>query len=433
MFSKSVRLTKEWYSAMCAKPWKTSFMAWDAEVLMHTVRRAIKSDSKSNHARFPQLAIVALAFAHLILFAETAFAGKRIVVPNDYSTIQGAVDETQDGDTVFVLKGTYRENITMARGIVLQGQETDKTILRGDRTNPVVRAAGDAVLEGFTIKGGGVGIISENTNMIIRRNVIRENAKSGIQILISLPHISSNVIVANEWSGVFCELISYGVRTSVEHNVIGDNGHSGVHLSNNSAVLVQNNVLYRNKQFGVYVSENSKKSRIIYNCLYANRKPYSSYAVIDETNISKDPRYPPNIWQTYAFQAGYDNPLRGLGKGTSTIGIKSRKSGVSVRVDSDGDGIMDSEDKCPDVAEDHDGFEDEDGCPDYDNDFDGMYDQHDECPDEAEDFDGFEDHDGCPDPDNDNDGIPDKDDKCPNKAEVINGYRDEDGCPDRKP
>ncbi len=369
----------------------------------------------------------------LLMSTLPSYAGNRFVVPNDFSTIQEAINETHEGDTVFVLKGTYRENITIARGIVLQGQQTDKTIIRGDRSNPVVRAANDAIIEGFTIQGGGAGIISENTNMIIRRNVIRENAKSGIQILISLPHISNNVIVSNEWSGVFCELISYGVRTSVEHNVIGDNGHSGVHLSNNSAVLVENNVLYRNKQFGVYVSENSKKSRIIHNCLYANRKPYSSYAVIDETNISKDPRYPPEIWQTYAFQSGYDNPLRGLGKGNSTIGILPIESGPTVRMDSDRDGVDDSQDKCPDVAEDADGFEDGDGCPDYDNDFDGMYDQHDECPDEAEDFDGFEDHDGCPEPDNDKDGIPDAEDKCPNKAEVKNGFRDEDGCPDKKP
>lgn len=100
-------------------------------------------------------------------------------------------------------------------------------------------------------------------------------------------------------------------------------------------------------------------------------------------------------------------------------------------VDKDGDGIPDEIDKCVDQAEDMDGFEDEDGCPDVDNDGDGIIDSADKCPDEAEDVDGFEDADGCPDLDNDNDLIPDTHDQCPNEAEVVNGFEDEDGCPDR--
>ncbi len=98
--------------------------------------------------------------------------------------------------------------------------------------------------------------------------------------------------------------------------------------------------------------------------------------------------------------------------------------------DSDGDGILDENDKCPQQAEDKDGFEDEDGCPDPDNDKDGILDGDDKCPNEAEDKDGFEDTDGCPDLDNDKDGIPDSKDKCPNKAEDKDGFQDTDGCPD---
>lgn len=98
--------------------------------------------------------------------------------------------------------------------------------------------------------------------------------------------------------------------------------------------------------------------------------------------------------------------------------------------DRDGDGIEDLEDSCPDDPEDHDGFVDEDGCPDPDNDADGLADMDDDCPDEAEDPDGFADDDGCPDPDNDQDSFLDGEDECPNEAEVVNGNKDYDGCPD---
>ncbi|MBD3335278.1 MAG: OmpA family protein, partial [Candidatus Eisenbacteria bacterium] len=101
--------------------------------------------------------------------------------------------------------------------------------------------------------------------------------------------------------------------------------------------------------------------------------------------------------------------------------------------DRDGDGIADANDACPDLAEDMDGFEDTDGCPDSDNDGDGIADIYDDCPNMAEDFDGFQDDDGCADLDNDGDGILDGDDACPNVAEVFNNYQDTDGCPDEEP
>jgi outer membrane protein OmpA-like peptidoglycan-associated protein len=63
--------------------------------------------------------------------------------------------------------------------------------------------------------------------------------------------------------------------------------------------------------------------------------------------------------------------------------------------DSDSDGIVDSQDRCPNGPEDRDGFEDQDGCPDPDNDKDGIPDDVDECPDDAEEPGG--DRDGCPD------------------------------------
>ncbi len=103
--------------------------------------------------------------------------------------------------------------------------------------------------------------------------------------------------------------------------------------------------------------------------------------------------------------------------------------GSSVK-DSDGDGIIDKLDACPDQPEDMDGFEDTDGCPDLDNDQDGIPDTVDAAPNEPEDKDGFEDEDGAPDPDNDRDGILDVNDKCPNVAEDKDGFQDDDGCPD---
>jgi len=116
--------------------------------------------------------------------------------------------------------------------------------------------------------------------------------------------------------------------------------------------------------------------------------------------------------------------------------------------DDDGDGLCDAHpavqvrlgefsamctgrDQCSAEAEDHDGVQDGDGCPDPDSDGDGLDDAVDACPAEAEDRDGFEDEDGCPDTDNDRDGVADSVDACPSEPETMNGVDDEDGCPDK--
>ena len=82
--------------------------------------------------------------------------------------------------------------------------------------------------------------------------------------------------------------------------------------------------------------------------------------------------------------------------------------------DTDGDGIYDKDDACPDVP----GLAQFNGCPDSDG--DGIEDSKDDCPNEA----GLAEFNGCP--DSDGDGVPDKDDACPTVA----GLKQYQGCPD---
>lgn len=84
--------------------------------------------------------------------------------------------------------------------------------------------------------------------------------------------------------------------------------------------------------------------------------------------------------------------------------------------DSDGDGVADVDDKCPEVA----GVSAFQGCPDTDG--DGIADPDDGCPNEA----GPASNNGCPVADSDGDGVPDAEDKCPNAA----GTASMMGCPD---
>jgi outer membrane protein OmpA-like peptidoglycan-associated protein len=83
--------------------------------------------------------------------------------------------------------------------------------------------------------------------------------------------------------------------------------------------------------------------------------------------------------------------------------------------DTDGDGIPDKHDNCPEVW----GLPQFQGCPDTDK--DGIQDSEDSC----RTIPGLAKFNGCP--DSDNDGIPDKADECPFQA----GPASLKGCPDR--
>ncbi|MGQ8338537.1 OmpA family protein [Sunxiuqinia sp. A32] len=87
--------------------------------------------------------------------------------------------------------------------------------------------------------------------------------------------------------------------------------------------------------------------------------------------------------------------------------------------DNDGDGVADKDDECPEVA----GKVELKGCPDSDG--DGIADGKDKCADTPA---GWKvDSDGCP-LDSDGDGVADGEDKCPNQA----GVASNNGCPEEK-
>ena len=88
--------------------------------------------------------------------------------------------------------------------------------------------------------------------------------------------------------------------------------------------------------------------------------------------------------------------------------------------DTDGDGINDEEDKCPTVA----GTARYQGCPIPDTDGDGINDEDDKCPTVA----GLARYQGCPIPDTDGDGINDEEDKCPTEKGTVANH----GCPELK-
>ncbi len=119
------------------------------------------------------------------------YIGDELFVPSQYPTIQSAIDNSQEFDTILVAPGTYYENIDIGgRNIVLTSAAPEdfvvvgETIIDGGNMGPVVTFSGtesaDCRLAGFTVRGGynsqwGGGIVGNGTAACISNCIIEQN------------------------------------------------------------------------------------------------------------------------------------------------------------------------------------------------------------------------------------------------------------------
>jgi OOP family OmpA-OmpF porin len=163
--------------------------------------------------------------------------------------------------------------------------------------------------------------------------------------------------------------------------------------------------------FTVKVTQNiGVNFNTLYSILSSDRRDHQSLAFNDQYLIN-------SVGVVYNFGKPKDTDGDGVTDANdkcpeTPAGVQVDKNGCPL--DSDKDGVADFQDECPEVA----GTKETKGCPDADK--DGIADKDDQCPEEA----GTAATNGCP--DKDEDGVADKDDKCPD----VKGTKAMKGCPD---
>ncbi len=110
-----------------------------------------------------------------------------VTVPLDANTIQEAIDDAEDGDTIVVSEGSYYEVIDFnSKAITLTSSDPNdwevvaSTIIDANDPNEFVVAFensedSNSVITGFTITGGNLGIYCNGTSPTINNCVIKEN------------------------------------------------------------------------------------------------------------------------------------------------------------------------------------------------------------------------------------------------------------------
>ena len=86
-----------------------------------------------------------------------------IIVPDDYPTIQEAIDVANQGNTIYVRAGTYYENLVVDKTVALLGENKNATVIVGVVHSPVWKSvisvhADDVKIVNLTVTNGGHGI-----------------------------------------------------------------------------------------------------------------------------------------------------------------------------------------------------------------------------------------------------------------------------------
>lgn len=179
--------------------------------------------------------------------------------PGNYTRIQQALDDAGDGDTVFVYRGTYAENIRIQKAIRLIGEDKNGTVIEGPGNGTVVEIAADGVaIHHFTITGGGgddfndaaVSIASDS--VVLQDTIIRDHQGNGIFLFsASYCNLVHNILVGNRHAGIY--LTNESNFNNISYNTV-QSGISGIHVErSHSQTIIHNRITQCSK--GIYLTE----------------------------------------------------------------------------------------------------------------------------------------------------------------------------------
>jgi len=257
-----------------------------------------------------------------------------ITVPDDFPTIQAAVDAASDGDTVFVRAGTYYERVVMNKTLTLLGENRSNTIIWTDVTWEIglTVQANDTVIKELTIE---YLYLSNISNILVQDDNIRriyaeysENANISRNNLVqvwlrncSLFLITENMVdfaaYGDPYLGYGLMLREFSTNNTISKNTI-TNGtmvdEGSIHLEwSGSNTICENNFV--NNTFSVWfvLSDNNT---FYHNNFTSNYAPFKFVmAMYVSLGNVFDAGYPAggNYYDDFSHYSGNDS-FRGVGQ-----------------------------------------------------------------------------------------------------------------------
>ncbi|MBM3330942.1 hypothetical protein FJY68_03710 [candidate division WOR-3 bacterium] len=255
------------------------------------------------HCLLASLAVVGCASRPVIPPQVKVAPVGRLVVAQDggtgFLTISSALDSAQDGDTVFVMPGEYREVVKFPgrRSITLLGADPLTTIV-------------DAV-------DGYAGIELRTDSNRVSRLTIRGADSHGIWVRDGRQFIDHCLIVGNGDRGIYLSSFAGYAYARITHCTVVDNGEVGIHAArDDSSTVIADCIIAFNKR-GIVTDQPEGELVVRRNCLFGNEVNFDRVAE-DSSSVLQDPRFKDR--ENGDFRLGKDSPCIGSGEGGRNLG-----------------------------------------------------------------------------------------------------------------
>ena len=182
------------------------------------------------------------------------------IVPNIFPTIQEAINNASDGDTILVLNGTYYENVVVNKSVSIVGESRGTAIIDGNNnTRPVMLVKADNTsISRVCLRnasGGGQGIlVQDSLNVAITRNLVFSTTFGIIVQGCSNTTVSDNNLTNNYGHGLE---LDWSNNVDVLNNSVSENLNEGIYVYDCQNCSIEGNTVSGNHWSGVLIQSGS--------------------------------------------------------------------------------------------------------------------------------------------------------------------------------